>query len=552
MKRIIPLIAFLGILMDSHAQLPFTTSSLYALGAAYLDRPYIRDMADIDSDGDMDLVGYIARDGNPTVLAWLENEGTPPFVQHDIAATEYGYYIHTTDFDMDGDMDILAPIQLDGTVLYFYENHGDGDFVPHELTYLSGYYRNFAVSDLDGDLDPDILRIAPSIGGVMFDVTWLENDGDGNVTSHIIDNINTPESFGAGDLDDDGDMDFVLGTANRVYWYEKIVAGYTRHLVINSGDIFFNKIFIEDMDLDGDKDIISVSDYIIKQYENDGSENFTTSVAYDPPGGAILIGLGDINGDSFPDMFGKWVITGNYHVINLLGNADFTFTLMDSIVPICGNEALTYGDLDRDGDTDYILSENCEVGPIKDVMFWELNGSTPLPCAPVEVLNVYTDSLGLQATWSDTYADYYKLFAKCIDCPAPSPTISKTVYAPIGYLDEMLPCHTYKVKVRAFCGGSVYGSPVLTVTTDGAACRQSEVDIESVLSVYPSPASHTLMISGIQIDVRAEIYAMDLSGKTLRLENSANEIDIRMLPSGFYILTIELNGDLYRTQFIKQ
>lgn len=98
----------------------------------------------------------------------------------------------------------------------------------------------------------------------------------------------------------------------------------------------------------------------------------------------------------------------------------------------------------------------------------------------------------------------------------------------------------------------MYGSPVITDTTDDTACNQSQVYIESALSVYPCPASHTLMISGIQIDVRAEIYAMDLSGKTLRLENSANEIDIRMLPSGFYILTIELNGDLYRTQFIKQ
>lgn len=552
MKRIIPLIAFLGILMVSQAQLPFTTSSLYALGAAYLDRPYIRNMADIDSDGDMDLIGYIARDGNPTVLAWLENEGTPPFVQHDIAATQYEYYISTTDFDMDGDMDILAPILLDGTLLYFYENHGDGDFVPHELTYLSGYYRNFAIADLDGDLDPDILRIAPNVGGVLFDVTWLENDGDGNVISHVIDNINTPETFVTGDLDDDGDMDFVLGTASRVYWYEKTATSYTRHLIVNMGDIFFRNLFMDDMDLDGDQDLISVSDFIIKKYENDGTESFTTSVVYDPPSSAIYAGLGDINGDAYPDIFAEHVNAGVHHVINLLGNADMTFTLVDSIMPSCGAEALTYGDLDRDGDVDYVVSENCALGPIKDVMLWELNGSTPVPCAAVETLDVYPDSLGLQASWNDTYADHYKLFAKCIDCPGPSPTLSKTVYAPIGYLDDLLPCHTYKVKVRAFCGGSVYGSPVVTIITDGAACRQSEPIIENALTVFPNPASATLTFTGISEVSISKIFATDLSGKMIPLENSGNVVDIRSLPSGYYLLTIDVNGYLHRTPFIKQ
>ena len=64
--------------------------------------------ADIDNDGDMDVVGAAYTDDE---VSWFENDGSPSGVnwaKHDIGTPNGPVALVTVDFDYDGDIDVLC------------------------------------------------------------------------------------------------------------------------------------------------------------------------------------------------------------------------------------------------------------------------------------------------------------------------------------------------------------------------------------------------------------------------------------------------------------
>ena len=150
-------------------------------------------LADIDSDGDLDVVGSYDPGSPPAVpLSWRENlDGLGTFGPAQLIDDVEGEVV-VGDFDRDGDPDLAfrARGEYCASPLYIavYENLGFGTFAPPQVVWdivscggcPSGWYgdRSWGVADRDSDGDLDIFALVGvcSAGKVL----TVLNDGTGN------------------------------------------------------------------------------------------------------------------------------------------------------------------------------------------------------------------------------------------------------------------------------------------------------------------------------------------------------------------------------------
>ena len=116
------------------------------------------DVADIDGDGDLDI---ISASGNDDEITWFENNGAadPTFATTVIATSaDNPHEVFIADMDSDGDLDIVSTSVNDSTVAW-YENNGAADptFAAADIaTNVSGPH-GIHVDDMDADGDMDIV-----------------------------------------------------------------------------------------------------------------------------------------------------------------------------------------------------------------------------------------------------------------------------------------------------------------------------------------------------------------------------------------------------------
>jgi hypothetical protein len=165
-------------------------------------------LVDIDGDGDKDLVGR----NYGLFISIYENEGSGQFNDTPTFIPSTAYYLTAADLDSDGDVDLVANVGTGQADLGWYENEGQGvlaAFVPFtEPTYMYQPY----VTDIDNDGDEDVLGSMGSGLGVYL------NNGDQSF-SLTAPTIPIPESdcgavispviFADVDLDGDGDRDLL-------------------------------------------------------------------------------------------------------------------------------------------------------------------------------------------------------------------------------------------------------------------------------------------------------------------------------------------------------
>lgn len=184
---------------------------------------------DLNGDGRMDFVTVLAQE-HETVLAYI-NRGTGDFsferrVVYAAPHPNWGMTgIQVLDLDGDGDLDVLVThgdTFDDGIVkpyhgIQWLENRGGFPFVEHTLAAMPGVHRALAI-DLDGDGDLDIVACALLAQGSNIDetnlpaVAWLEQTKPGVFARHTIE-VGFPRhaTLDVGDIDDDGDVDIVVG-----------------------------------------------------------------------------------------------------------------------------------------------------------------------------------------------------------------------------------------------------------------------------------------------------------------------------------------------------
>ncbi|MCB9935971.1 MAG: VCBS repeat-containing protein [Planctomycetes bacterium] len=175
------------------------------------------EFGDFDNDGDLDAV---AIDNGLSYL--LENDGTGAFTSSALSTTNYGaYHCALADVESDGDLDIIvvsSPMVTQGGTWsgqnLIYLNDGSGNFgsgVPFGTG--SEYSNDVDVGDLDGDGDVDFVVANGAVSDAPNDI-YL-NDGNGNFTRKGFFYVSTSTTevlditWGVrlADFDNDGDLD---------------------------------------------------------------------------------------------------------------------------------------------------------------------------------------------------------------------------------------------------------------------------------------------------------------------------------------------------------
>ncbi|MFQ5605674.1 MAG: FG-GAP repeat domain-containing protein [bacterium] len=166
--------------------------------------------ADLDGDGDMDVLSGSWGDDK---IAWYENtDGRGHFGLKQVLFTLEGdaKSVYAADLDGDGDLDVLSASSalLRNFIIAWYENtDGKGNFGPQKVISISvNWPESVYAADLDGDGDVDVLSASSGDDKIA----WYENsNGQGRFGPQ---QVMTTSADGAkcvyaADLDGDGDLD---------------------------------------------------------------------------------------------------------------------------------------------------------------------------------------------------------------------------------------------------------------------------------------------------------------------------------------------------------
>ncbi|MCH8042608.1 MAG: VCBS repeat-containing protein, partial [Planctomycetes bacterium] len=260
---------------------------------------------DVDGDGDIDVLSVSSEDERNGKIAWYENDGNAGFTAHTISTTNYAANsVFAADVDGDGDIDVLSASsdnRYNGKIAW-HENDGSENFTTHTIVGDVRLSRSVFAADIDGDGDTDVLGAAIPSG-----LAWYENDGSERFTAHVVsDDVVVFDSVYAVDVDGDGDIDVIgaVGFHDRIVWYENDGdEGFTDHVISTDADSPVS-VFAADIDGDGDVDVLSTSRYDgkVTWYENDGREGFTTHVISTDTEWPMSVFAADMDGDGDLDV----------------------------------------------------------------------------------------------------------------------------------------------------------------------------------------------------------------------------------------------------------
>ena len=250
------------------------------------------------------------------------------------------------DVDLDGDLDLVSASSSDGE-LSWHENDGNQVFTTHAIRSTISSPRHVAVVDMDRDGDLDFLVAADGDP-----VAWYEKTV-GFPRHPVSQEVTRDRHVCAADMDGDGDMDVLTASeagAARVAWHENRGTHFTRH-AISTAAYAFESVCVADLDRDGDLDVLSATGSNLYRHENDGSQSFSTATLSDR---VAVMCVADVDGDGDVD-----IVTGapgNATVAWLEQQPGGTFTRRSISASNVDAGSVSAADLDGDGDVDVVCA----------------------------------------------------------------------------------------------------------------------------------------------------------------------------------------------------
>ncbi|MEM6644802.1 MAG: FG-GAP-like repeat-containing protein [Bacteroidota bacterium] len=322
--------------------------------------------ADVDADGDLDLIVDRTSLTGLTTIYWLENtDGAGTFEEQYIG--ELGTpTLHTADLNGDGLLDIVglgAPAKASAfgstRVMYWAAQAPDHTFAIQDPIPLCALCLRSSSQLADLDLDGDLDVVVTS--EVLREVVWLENTGE---TQQFADpQVLLEAAVGqlrVADLDQDGDQDFVTWTDGHITWHENTGA-FTFQPSIQVADSTRTPFDLADHDGDGDFDLLTtfsaVTDHAKWHAFADGAFQEAQRLPLGGSGQYTTLS-GDVNGDGLRDLLQIQYLSSNV-AWQASDGAWGTFAPAMPLPQTLNTGRAPYGnviDLDSDGDLDVMVS----------------------------------------------------------------------------------------------------------------------------------------------------------------------------------------------------
>ena len=331
-------------------------------------------MADIDNDGDFDLI-ISGADGQlsnrKTTLYTNDGEGNfTEVIGTGLSNWSEAGEIAFADVDGDADQDLLITGR-DGSPNYyanFYLNDGSGNFTLDTTTpFEPSIGGNIEFADIDNDGDQDLFMTGYDNNNLIFSKLY-QNDGTGEfseVTSTPFLSVGGSASAFF-DIDNDNDLDLILTGKNSNY--QKITTLYRNdgsgNFSLESNTPFENvdlaDIDINDCDNDGDLDVLINGENdsfasICQIYLNDGTGAFDLLIGTPFMQTSIgTVDFADFDDDNDMDVLVTGSVVGETFAAHIYENQGMNnFSLVDTLVPLyASSTSLSDIDNDNDGITD--------------------------------------------------------------------------------------------------------------------------------------------------------------------------------------------------------
>ena len=330
--------------------------------------PYDITTADIDCDGDWDLLVGSNGDGISDTVSILTNNGVGYF--NEVYWGHENYYVfNCAKLDGDNYPDLITA--LSNWYYCYYANDGFGNFnsepdIFHQS--LSEQFEKVKITDTNNDGDNDIIFYKTNANGY-----WgiLHNNGYGEFTENVY--FETEENImhlDAGKINDDEYTDIVITTGDATpprIFYDNGNDFIEDTLMIRN----WAQCFIKDMNNDNLNDIFFFipgdfigipCDFMIGY--NIGNEEFAYGDTLELPPLSSILDITDFNNDNYPDIVYHSVIFDSLdqpdeeNIFICFNNQDGTFSEADMyhIGPCMFGFKLTSADFDNNGYLDIAVT----------------------------------------------------------------------------------------------------------------------------------------------------------------------------------------------------
>ncbi len=475
------------------------------------------ELGDFDADGDFDLA---YDNGTTLVIATLEDGRIKE--KTTVASGRVGVGAQTlalklADMDNDGFLDVVAG----GERLGWFKNNGDGSWSGEMGIDDFGSEYTIEVFDADGDFKLDIIA---EVDGSLKLFRNLGSGGFSGGAPNIASALGIPF-----DWDEDGDVDMLYADGNNdwIVLLENDGAGvFTDSTLYATTAIWLNELAIGDLDNDGDVDFVyttfdGVLDSKVGYVLNNANTSFGSEAIIQTEDGWATgdMELADLNGDGYLDIVRALEFSGDGYAEIYYGDASLTFNDKQGLEAGIQTFDVEVVDIDSDGDLDILLEASIDGG------FFPLELNQELQAPDLSLATEDIDQTAASPSWTQVNgANGYELevsttedFSALVtnyDPLAVSPATTTT-----ADVTDLSSGTTYYLRVRSRDAGdktSDYSAMVSFLTLPGTPVGAPAEDVgrNSFTAGWSAVTSATEYVVEVSSDNFASIIFADTTTET--------------------------------------